>query len=116
MWQHLTVLQYLSAADGALPSEEWIAMAELPEGGLIRGASFDREIDDMIAEEIGCHSSEQITEASAHLGGKLRENARADLSFEFSFRFFNILSSTINSSLVNSLLFEIDSKSIKSII
>ena len=85
MWQHLTVLQYLSAADGALPSEEWIAMAELPEGGLIRGASFDREINAIIAEKIGCHSSEQITEASAHLGGKLRENARADLSFEFSF-------------------------------
>lgn len=85
MWHHLVILQYLETADDSMPSDTWIGMAELREGGLARGASFDREIDVLIADRLGIHPPEAIRQACGRLGGLIREDTRADLCADFSF-------------------------------
>ena len=85
MWHHLSILQYLEAVDGSLPSDRWIGMGELAEGGMVRGASFDREIDSLIASRLGCFTPGQIENACAELGGVLQGECRADLCAVFAF-------------------------------
>ena len=68
MWQHLAILQYLETADGSRPTERWIGMADLSEGGMVRGASFDREIDNMIAIHLGEYPPRHIHAACERLG------------------------------------------------
>ena len=60
-------------------------MAEYPGGGESRGASFDREIDGIIARRLGGYGPEAVANACARMGGVIRPNARADLSAVFSF-------------------------------
>ena len=85
MWHHVTVLQYLGMAEGGAPSDRWIGMGELSEGGLVRGASFDREIDGVIARELGRFSPETILSACGKLGGEIVPDTRADLCAVFRF-------------------------------
>ena len=85
MWQHLAMLQYLCGADGSLPSEGWIGMGALPEGGMVRGASFDGEIDRIIAARLGKCAPEAVRRACLRLGAALREGGHADLCAEFHF-------------------------------
>ena len=85
MWHVLCLLQYLASVDGSHPTDEWIALANLPEGGVSRGASFDREIDGLIAERLGKHAPEDIRGAFEALGATFREDSRADLCAEFRF-------------------------------
>ena len=63
IWQHLSILQYLMEVgpDGSL--ETWGSLADLPEGGHVRGASFDREVDAFISRRLGAHSADEIMRA-----------------------------------------------------
>lgn len=85
MWLHLALLQYLASADGSLPGDSWISLADVPGGGASRGASFDREIDSLIAEKLGKRGPEAIRAACGALGAGFREDARSDLSAVFRF-------------------------------
>ena len=59
MCQHLTIFQYLAAVDDATPSDTWIGLSDLP-GGMVRGASFDREVDGLIANNFSKATPETI--------------------------------------------------------
>ena len=83
MWHHLVLLQYLAAADGSLPGDRWIGMAEVPGGGESRGVSFDREIDRIIAARLGDCGLDDLKSACAKAGGVIQPNGRADLSAVF---------------------------------
>lgn len=84
MWLHLPLLQYLEAVDDALPGDRWIGMAELVEGGLVRGASFDREVDSVLAQKFCDAEPGKIIMACEKLGGKIVPG-RGDLSAIFHF-------------------------------
>ncbi|MDO4865119.1 MAG: DUF3786 domain-containing protein [Clostridia bacterium] len=85
MWHHLSILQYLSGADGRKPGERWLGLGKLPNGGLIRGASFDREIDALLARELTTQDTEALRAAAAGLGGTRVEGESADLCADFKF-------------------------------
>ena len=85
MWQHLAILQYIESMDGSVPTDVWISMADLQEGGLARGASFDREIDALIAHRLGIHQPEAIRAACERLGGIPQNDSHADLCTDFYF-------------------------------
>ena len=85
MWQHLAMLQYLWGVDGSLPNDRWIGMGDLAEGGMIRGASFDGEIDRLIAARLGKCAPEAVRRACLKLGAALRADGKADLCAEFHF-------------------------------
>ena len=85
MWQHLAILQYLEAADGCLPTDNWISMADLSEGGMVRGAGFDREIDNIIADRLGKYLPKHIHAACERLGATFHNDFHADLCADFCF-------------------------------
>ena len=85
MWHHLALLQYLAGADGSLPTRRWIGIAELPEGGLVRGASFDREVDRLVAAGLGGCDMQALRRACGALGAVVDEDGPADLSADFDF-------------------------------
>ena len=97
MWHHLCVLQYLAGTSGASgvagttgetgagPSDRWLGLSELPGGGTSRGASFDREIDGMIANRLGGRSEAAIRGACEKLGAAFVRDARADVCADFRF-------------------------------
>jgi len=85
MWQHLAMLQYLWGADGSLPTDRWIGMGELAEGGLVRGTSFDREIDRLVADRLGKCPPDAVRRAFGALGASMRTGSAADLCAVFYF-------------------------------
>lgn len=85
MWQHLAMLQYLHGADGSLPSDRWIGMGQLAEGGLVRGTSFDGEVDRLIATRLGQCAPEAVRRACMALGAAFPGDGSADLCAEFRF-------------------------------
>ncbi|MBO4360746.1 MAG: DUF3786 domain-containing protein [Eubacteriaceae bacterium] len=85
IWQHLSIFQYLEAAAPAASQQSWGSLADLPEGGHVRGLSFDREVDRMVSARLGKHSAEVIAEAAGRLGGEMRKDPKADLSAVFHF-------------------------------
>lgn len=85
MWHHLAILQYLEGADGRHPSEVWIGMSDLSDGGLVRGASFDREIDSLIAGRLGKCDPDKVRQACSRLGALFQKSSRADLCADFLF-------------------------------
>ena len=84
MWHHLSVLQYLSGADGTLPTGAWIALSEMGQGGSVRGASFDRAIDDMIARTLSDLSPEPFKARCLALGARFVDGV-ADVCADFDF-------------------------------
>ncbi len=84
MWLALTVYQYLDEADGTPLSMERMALTDFKDGGLIRGASFDRENDKIIQQVTKGKSLEEIMKAIKAQGGKQIEG-KADFCAEFSF-------------------------------
>ncbi len=85
MWQHLAMLQYLLGVDGSVPTDRWIGMGELAGGGLVRGTSFDREIDRLIAARLGKCAPEAVRRACAALGAECLGDGAADLCATFRF-------------------------------
>ena len=85
MWQHLAMLQYLHGADGSLPTDRWIGMGELAEGGLVRGTSFDGEIDRRIATRLGKCVPEAVRRACGALDAVFPGDGPADLCAVFCF-------------------------------
>lgn len=83
MWIDLTILQYLDAADGTPLTGRDMGLSEFAEGGLVRGSSFDRENDRLLAR-IGSFDPAVIRAAAAKLGGE-ELDSRADLCFRFRF-------------------------------
>jgi len=84
MWHHLALLQYLEGAGSATPDGRWIGLSDLP-GGMIRGASFDREIDARAASGLSGCGEEVLREAIRQLGGHIKAGGAADLCAVFSF-------------------------------
>lgn len=85
IWQHLSILQYLMEVGPDESLEVWGSLADLPEGGHVRGASFDREVDGFISRRLGAHSFDEIIKAAESLGGQIRDDPKTDLSAVFRF-------------------------------
>ncbi len=83
MWHHLTVLQYMTGADGTPLTGNYISLSDFREGGLVRGSSFDRE-NDRIFAMIGKHDRAAIRQAAEKLGGT-QIPGKSDISIRFSF-------------------------------
>lgn len=85
IWQHLAILHYLCEVGPSPSLEAWGSMADLRDGGAVRGSSFDREVDRMVSMRLGKHSSGHIIKAVGSLGGEINENPKADLCALFRF-------------------------------
>lgn len=84
MWMHLTILQYMAEADGHPLASEWISLSDLQVGGLVRGASFDRENDALIQRGIGKLDVETLRRVGRKMGA-VEVSSKADLSLQFWF-------------------------------
>lgn len=84
MWMHLTILQYMAEADGHPLVSEWISLSDLQVGGLVRGASFDRENDALIKRGIGKLDVETLRRVGRKMGA-VEVSSKADLSLQFWF-------------------------------
>lgn len=84
MWMHLTILQYMAEADGHPLASEWISLSDFQVGGLVRGASFDRENDALIQRGIGKLDPDILRGAGRKMGA-VEIPSRADLSLQFYF-------------------------------
>lgn len=84
MWMHLTILQYMAEADGHPLASEWISLSDLQVGGLVRGASFDRENDALIKRGIGKLDVETLRRVGRKMGA-VEVSSKADLSLQFWF-------------------------------
>ncbi len=84
MWMHLTILQYMAEADGHPLDSEWISLSDLQVGGLVRGASFDRENDALIQRGIGKLDVETLRRVGRKMGA-VEVSSKADLSLQFWF-------------------------------
>ena len=85
MWHHLAVLQYLEGVDRSRPSNVWIGMGDLCDGGLVRGASFDREIDRLIENRLGKLDPDKIMDACRTMDASFETDSPADLCAVFHF-------------------------------
>ena len=85
MWHHLTVLQYLDSADASRPTDRWIGMDSLADGGMVRGASFNREVDAVIAGRLSPLSEDELRRRFEALGAVWTSEAQADLCADFYF-------------------------------
>lgn len=84
MWMHLTILQYMAEADGHPLASQWISLSDFQVGGLVRGASFDRENNALIQRGIGKLDVETVRRAGRKLGA-VEIPSKADLSLQFCF-------------------------------
>lgn len=84
MWMHLTILQYMAEADGHPLDSEWISLSDFQVGGLVRGASFDRENDALIQRGIGKLDVETLRRVGRKMGA-VEVSSKADLSLQFWF-------------------------------
>lgn len=84
MWMHLTILQYMAEADGYPLASEWISLSDFQVGGLVRGASFDRENDALIKRGIGKLDVETLRRVGRKMGA-VEVSSKADLSLQFWF-------------------------------
>ncbi len=84
MWMHLTILQYMAEADGHPLASEWISLSDFQVGGLVRGASFDRENDALIKRGIGKLDVETLRRVGRKMGA-VEVSSKADLSLQFWF-------------------------------
>ncbi len=85
MWRHLTSLQYLACADGKEPSDSWISLSDMPEGGLVRGLSFERETERLISERLGRVPLQKLRNAAVKLGGVIKSGTGADMTADIYF-------------------------------
>ena len=85
MWRHLTCLQYLACADGREPGDKWISLSGLPDGGLVRALSFERETERLIAEHLSRAPLGRLRDAAVKLGGVIRSGTGADITADIYF-------------------------------
>lgn len=83
LWHDLTILQYIANTEGKKLTGYEITLSAFSSGGLVRGASFDREYDSII-RKIGEKPLQTIRKAGEQLGG-IELNDKSDLCFRFSF-------------------------------
>jgi len=84
-WHHLTLLQVMAGADGAMPDDRWMALSELPSGGVSRGDSFDRDIRRAVGNGLSALSPDDIRRRCAAMGRVLPDAGPADLCAELDF-------------------------------
>jgi len=84
MWEHLAVLQYLENVPAWYEEGEWVDISTLEPGDVMRGASFNRDID-RLAAKLGKLSEDEIKNACSALGGRKAAQGRADISMVFCF-------------------------------
>lgn len=82
-WHALTILHYLSHADGTQPSGELISFAQ-HKNGMVRGGGFDHKAEQAIGEKLGALSEEELLRRIHMLGGKPIPG-NADLNVKFSY-------------------------------
>lgn len=83
LWHNLGLLTYLADADGTEPEGTFLSLCDFPDGGMVRGTSFDR-MNDAVIQRIGRHTPEEIRAAVRKLGGE-EVPGKADMSFRFFF-------------------------------
>lgn len=82
-WHILSLLHYLSTADGTALTGDQILFHQYKDG-LVRGGGFDRDAEKAIASDLGVMSQDEILERCLMLGGVI-ETSNADLCVRFSF-------------------------------
>lgn len=82
-WQTLTILHYLSSADGTPLSGNLISFSQHKDG-LIRGSKFDRNAERIMETKLGMVSLEELSHRIQRLGGELLRG-NADLFARFSY-------------------------------
>lgn len=68
MWYQLTLLQYMSTADGSPLSGNWIDLSRM-RGGLSRGIGFNRDITAIFENRFADITSDDFQSACLRLGG-----------------------------------------------
>lgn len=82
-WHILTLLHYLSAADGFPLTEKQITFAQQKDG-MIRGGGFDHDVEMTTAQKLGVLSPRELEKRCLTLGATL-QSSNADLCAKFSF-------------------------------
>ena len=82
-WHILTILHYLSGADGTPLSGEMIAFSQHKDG-LARGMGFDRNVEEIVSQRVQATKEDEIKEQCLSLGAKIIPS-NADLCAEFRF-------------------------------
>lgn len=83
LWHNLGILTYLADADGTEAEGAFLSLCDFPDGGMVRGTSFDR-MNDAVIQRIGRHTPEEIRAAVRKLSGE-EVPGKADMSFRFLF-------------------------------
>lgn len=82
-WHTLTILHYLFRADGTPLSGNLITFAQHKDG-MVRGGGFDRKVEKIMEEQLGCLSEEELLRRIHRLGGEIVPG-NADLCAVFSY-------------------------------
>lgn len=82
-WHILTLLHYLSVADGFPLTGRQISFAQQKDG-MIRGGGFDHEVEMTTAQKLGVLPPQELERRCLALGATLH-SSNADLCAEFSF-------------------------------
>ncbi len=82
-WRHLVLLHYLDRADGAPLAGEWIPFGALKDG-MIRGARFERTVDEVLGGKLGACPLPALEAACRSLGAEIQPST-ADLCAVFPF-------------------------------
>lgn len=82
-WHVLTILHYLSNADGTPLSGDLISFAR-HKNGLVRGGGFDRNVERIIRDRLGILSEEELLRRIYSLGGEII-SGNADICASFSY-------------------------------
>ncbi len=82
-WHYLTVLHYLSLADGTPVSGQPVPMAQMP-SGMVRGGGYDRLTADALSAFLKGKTECQVLEKFQSLGGE-RVEGKAELCLKLPF-------------------------------
>lgn len=82
-WHTLTILHYLSSADGSTLSGNHISFSQHKDG-LIRGSGFDRKAERIIQDKLGLLSYDELIRRIQQLGGEQLPD-HADLFVRLSY-------------------------------
>lgn len=82
-WHLLTLLHYLSSADGAPLTGRPLSFAQYP-GGMARGENFNRDVERVVREKLGKMDAAELERRCRALGAKI-VLSNADFCAEFFF-------------------------------
>ena len=82
-WHLLTLLHYLSGADGTPLTGRPLSFSQYP-GGMARGENFNRDVENIVREKLGKMDAAELERRCQALGARIIPS-NADFCAEFSF-------------------------------